>query len=328
MKYFKFFVLYCFCAYSWAQNYETTQVIVEPFADSINRSGKLAFKNTLLLSFKANGYLQTLSVDEGDAFTKGQLLASLDTTELLADKNAKFAQLMQAKREVKRAKQLLSKKLNSQQEVDLAKTQLETIRSAYQVAFYNLEKAEVHAPFDGVVLTRYTDLGELQSPGKQILRVAGLQDNWVVKVALTGNEISRVKLKQIVDIILPGKGRVQGHIVKIPAIANTESNLFIIDILLPNLGFDSGVIAGQLADVNINFSSNEFVYRLPIDALISVNEAGQAIVLTESNDGSHFEHRYFDIHNIDSQFIYLAANSQESALQVVVRGWQHIQVEK
>ncbi|MGJ8693912.1 MAG: efflux RND transporter periplasmic adaptor subunit [Thalassotalea sp.] len=328
MKYLKFLLLNLFCFASWAQNYETTKVIVEPFSDTIQRSGKLAFKNTVLLTFKTNGYLQKLSVDEGDAFSKSQLLASLDITELLADKNSKFAQLLQAKRELKRAKQLLSKKLSSQQEVDLAETQLETARSAYQVVFYNLEKAELKAPFDGVVLSRHTDLGELQSPGKAVLRVAAVEKNWVVKVALTGAEINQVKLKQQVEVMLPGKGRIQGQVVKIPAIANTDGNLFLIDVLLPDLDLSSGVTAGQLAEVNIHFASEDFVYRLPIDALISVNDEGKAIILTKNDNDSGFEHKYFEVHKIDNQYVYLVASSQETTLQVVVRGWQHIQVEK
>ena len=328
MKYLKFLVLALFCTSAVSQNYETTQVVVEPFSDTIQRTGKLAFKNTVLLTFKANGYLAKLAVDEGDAFKKGQLLASLDTTELLADKNSKYAQLLQAKRELTRAKGLLNKKLGSQQELELAETHLETSRSAYQVAFYNLEKAVIEAPFDGVVLSRHTDLGELQAPGKQVLRVASLSKNWVVKVALTGTEINQVKLQQLVDVVIAGKGRFQGQVVKIPAIANTDGNLFLIDVLIPELDLSSGVIAGQLADVNIHFSSDEFVYRLPIDALISVGDNGKAIILTQNDSGNGFEHRYFDIHKIDNQFVYLSASSHETTLQVVVRGWQHIQVEK
>ena len=328
MKYLKLLLLTIFCANAFGQNYETAKVVVEPFSDTIQRTGKLTFKNTVLLTFKTSGYLSKLSVDEGDAFKKGTILASLDTTEILADKNAKFAQLLQAKRELKRSKELLDKKLSSQQELDLAETQLETSRSSYQVAFYNLEKSEIKAPFDGVVLSRHTDLGELQSPGKEVLRVAKLAKNWVVKVALTGEEINQVRLQQPVDVVISGKGRLTGEIVKIPAIANTDGNLFLIDVLIPELDLARGVIAGQLADVKIHFSSDDFVYRLPIDALISVNDDGKAIVLTEGSGSAGFEHRFFDIHKIDNHFVYLVAGANESTLQIVVRGWQHIQVEK
>lgn len=321
-----FFTLLCTNVHS--QNYETTQVVVEPFTDTIQRTGKLDFKSTVLLTFKTDGYLSRIAVDEGDAFQKGDLLASLDVTELVADKNSKYALLLQAKRELSRAEELLRKKLGTQQDLDLVTTELETTRSSYQVAFYNLEKAELKAPFTGVVLSRHTDLGELQTPGKAVLRVATLTRNWVVKVALTGSEIDQVKLAQKVDVYIAGRGRLQGEVVKIPAIANTNANLFLIDILLPELDSETRVIAGQLADVKIDFSSSDLVYRLPIDALVRVNDEGKAVILTQGSSENTFIHRFFDIHKIDNQFVYLLAGSQEDALQVIVRGWQHIEVEK
>ena len=125
---------------SFSQSYDLEQVIVEPYADTIKRTGKLDFKRTLNLSFKSSGYLTKLSVDEGQYFEKDQLLASLDTTELLQNKNSTYAQLLQAKREVNRQRELLKNELSSQQELDLALTKIETTRSAYQIAFYNLEK--------------------------------------------------------------------------------------------------------------------------------------------------------------------------------------------
>jgi RND family efflux transporter MFP subunit len=327
MKYITSFLLCFLSSTLFAQNYETTELQVEPFSDTIERSGKLAFKNTSVLTFKTNGFLAKLTVDDGDAFEKNQLLAVLDTTELEADKNFYYAKLMQAKRDLTRSRSLLKKKLASQQEVDNAQTALETSRSAYQVAFYNLDKAKIIAPFSGVVLYKHTQLGELQVLGKSVLTVAASERNWVIKVALTGDEISRIKLKQQVEVKLSNKALIIGEVIKIPAIANTEGNLFIIDVLLPELNLSSGVVAGQLANVKINFSSQNMVYRLPIDALVGVNDEGRAIILVEG-DRESFQHQYFDIHKLDNQFVYLSSNADESPLKVVVRGWQNIQIER
>jgi RND family efflux transporter MFP subunit len=311
---------------SFSQNYDLEQVIVEPYADTIKRTGKLDFKRTLNLSFKSSGYLTKLSVDEGQYFEKEQLLASLDTTELLQNKNSTYAQLLQAKREVNRQRELLKKELSSQQELDIALTKIETTRSAYQIAFYNLEKAQVYAPFSGVVLNRYTELGELQSPGHEVLKVAALDKNWVIKVALTGNEVSQVRLGQKVNANIQALGVVIGEVSKIPAIANTDGNMFVIEVLLPNLTLKSGIVAGQIAEITIDFTSENFVYRLPISALISVDEAGQAIVITENQ--KELTYQKYDIYRIDNQFVYLFASIDDKPLQIVTSGWQHISLGK
>jgi len=309
-----------------SQSYDLEQVIVEPYADTIKRTGKLDFKRTLNLSFKSNGYLTKLSVDEGQYFEKGQLLASLDTTELLQNKNSTYAQLLQAKREVNREKKLLEQGLSSEQALDVALTQVETTRSVYQVAFYNLEKAQVYAPFSGVVLNRYTELGELQSPGREILKVAALEKNWVVKVALTGNEVSQVRLGQKVNVTLQALGGVVGEVSKIPAIANAGGNMFIIEVLLPNLTLKSGIVAGQIAEITIDFTSDNFVYRLPISALISVDDNGQAVVIAKNQQDLTYQN--YDIYRLDNQFVYLFASIDDQPLQIVTNGWQHIKLGK
>ncbi|MEW6983643.1 efflux RND transporter periplasmic adaptor subunit [Colwelliaceae bacterium 6471] len=309
-----------------ANNYDLEEVVVEPFKDVIHRTGKLDFKRTLNLSFKSNGYLSQLSVDEGDYFEKDQLLASLDVAELKAQKNSTYSQLLQAKRDVKRITQLMENNLSSEQELDVAVTKVDTLRANYKIAFYNLQKAQVIAPFSGVVLARYTELGELQSPGREILKVAALKDNWVVKVALTGIEVSQVRLNQKVQVKLHSIGMIEGVISRIPAIANTQGQLFMIDVLLPELPIGRGIVAGQIADVKIEFSSNDFVYRLPIEALVSVDENGNALVMTQLNQENSIVQQAFDIYKLDNNFLYLYANQRDKPLSVVTSGWQHMNV--
>jgi len=309
-----------------SQSYDLEQVIVEPYANTIKRTGKLDFRRTLNVSFKSSGYLDKLLVDEGQYFENKQLIASLDTTELLQNKNSTYAQLMQAKREVNRQKTLIGSGLSSEQEVDLASTNVETARSAYQIAFYNLEKSKIFAPFSGVVLNRYTELGELQSPGREVLKIAALDRNWVVKVALTGSEVSQVRLGQKVNVSLQSLGAVIGEVSKIPAIVNSGGNMFIIEVLLPNLTLKSGIVAGQIAEIVIDFTSDNFVYRLPISALISVDDSGKAIVIKQTNQELSYQH--YDIYRLDNQYLYLFASVDDQPMQIVTNGWQHLSLGK
>ena len=309
-------------------NFDVENVQVEQYNDVVIRTGKLDFKRTLNLSFKSSGYLTKLSVDEGEYFEKEQLLASLETVELKEQKNAAYAQLLQAKREVNRIEKLIASELSSEQALDNAKTQVETTRANYQIAYYNLEKAQIKAPFSGVVLARFSDLGELQSPGREVLKVAALKDNWVVKVALTGTEIGQVRLNQVVDVRLHSLGKVKGVITKVPIIANTDSQLFLIDVLLPDVMLNSGVVAGQIAEVRIDFASNKFVYRVPIEALMAVDENGRALIVTQISENERAVQQAFDIFKIDNEYVYLIANKSDQSLNIVTRGWQHISLGK
>lgn len=320
-------LLCAFSAASSAQNlvsegYQLSQITPEPYTQVIKRSGRVDFKRTVNLSFKTAGFLTTLNVDEGDVFTQKQLLAALDTEELLAEKNATYSRLLQAKRNVHRIKILLDKKLSSQRELDDALTDVDTTRATYRVAFYNLEKAQMFAPFNGVVVTRDTELGELQSPSKVALKVAALDNNLIVSVALTGEEISFAHVNQKVKIHLAHFGLIDGRISKIPAMADSQSHLFNIEVLLPATSFTKPLIVGQLAQILIYAQSQDFVYRLPIEALNAVDKDGQALIAVEKNNKPVLQS--YAIYKIDNEYLYLQAHENSPSLAVITEGWNKL----
>lgn len=304
------------------EGYQVTQIEAEPYAQVIQRTGKVDFARVVNLSFKTAGFLTTLNVDEGGVFEKKQLLAALDTAELKAEKNATYARLLQAKRNVARIETLIEKGLSSQQDLDDALTAVETTRAIYRVAFYNLNKAQIYAPFDGVVVQRNTDLGELQSPGMGALKVAALANNIIVSVSLTGEEISLVHLNQEVKVHLAYSGLANGKISKIPAIANSGNHLFTIEVSLEESTFTKPLIVGQLARILISTQGQDFVYRLPIEALNAVNENGQALITVEKNNKP--EQQAYSVYKIENDFLYLTAQENSVALDVITLGWNKL----
>ncbi|TWX71059.1 efflux RND transporter periplasmic adaptor subunit [Colwellia demingiae] len=310
----------------FAQELETKTIKAEPIVKKINRTGKLTFKRTLNLSFKSSGYLEELNIDEGDSFIKGQLLAQLDSEELTAEKNASYARLLQAKREIRRINTLLSKKLSSQQALDDAKTLVETTRASHKIAQYNLVKSQLIAPFDGVVLSRYTELGELQSPNQSALKIAAVENNLVVRVALTASEVNLVNLQQRIDLNLTQYGLVTGTVSKIPAISDQQSHLFTIEVLLENLKVNQ-VVVGQLVHILAEVMTDTFSYRLPLEALNSVDSQGKALVMvldTNSTETKSYRQQEFLIKQLSNEYIYLSAQPSSPPLTIVTRGWQHL----
>ncbi|MBO9489940.1 efflux RND transporter periplasmic adaptor subunit [Endozoicomonas sp. G2_1] len=293
------------------------------YQDKVKRVGELSFKQTVSLSFKSSGYLMKLLVDEGDEFEQGDLLASLDTTELIADQKAKYAQLVQAKQNFNRARSLLDEGIGSQQAVDDTEALVNVSKAAYEISAYNIEKAKIIAAFNGVVLTKTAELGELQRPGQQLLRVAPLKDNWVVKVSLTQHEVGQIKLGQHVQVLLSNQKQFKGVISRIPAMADVTSNLFTVDILLAAIERPLGIVAGQLAHVEIDLNTKQLVYAVPVDALMSINHNGRALIMIE--DKGKYSQQDYAVHSVDGHYLYLLAGDTVQPLNVVVTGWQRLQ---
>lgn len=304
-----------------SQTFEATQIQATVFQQSISRGGKVAFKRTYNLAFKSSGYLAQLLVDEGDTFKKNQLLASLDNIELKSNKHSSYAQLMQAERNVTRLTNLAEQNVSSDIDLENAHTQLTTARSAYQVASYQLDKAALKSSFAGVVLARYSDQGELQLPNKTLLNVADKQQNLIVKLGLTEQEIGLVKLGQKVDIFILTLGSRAGQITKIPVLAQQNNSLYMIEIEIMNTPIGRGVIAGQLAKVTLLLNSDDLVYQVPINGLIKMLANGQAILLSQQFNQQKPSETAFDVRAVNSHSIFLRAENNKPT-SFVIDGWQ------
>jgi len=311
-----------FSSVASAQSITTLNVTASEYQYSLHRIGKLDHKRTTNLSFKSAGYLKELNVDEGQFFKKGDILASLDTLELKAEKNARYAALLNAKREVNRIRKLIEQKLSSEQALDNAMTQVELTRAAYRVAYYNLEKAQIVAPFDGVVVVRNSELNELQSPQLIAFNVAASENNWIVRVSLTGAEVAQLDANHAVEVMVEGIGTSSGRISKIPA-KSLSNGLFEVEILLTNITQEFRLIAGQVAAVAMNFHQPQLVYQVPIDALVAMTPAGEATIYTKDNTTGEIQPQHFSVYQLDNQYLYLSAIDVDS-LDVIVKGWQLI----
>jgi RND family efflux transporter MFP subunit len=305
----------------------STQIInVEPFVEVIDRVGKIGFKRTIDLSFKSNGYLEVLNVDEGDYFSQGQLLAKLDDTALIAEKKASYARLLQAKRQVERIKILLNNNLSSQQALDDAQTLIQTRRSDFNIAEYQLSKANIVVPFDGVVVKRYSSLGELQMPNEHVLTVAALENNAIVSITLTDEQMSLVNEQLQVFVNLKELGIIPAKISKIPASADSLNHLFSVDFLLNNINIKQ-INVGSLAEVTAKIATNTFVYKLPLKALNGIDEQGRALVVISENSSNvlkSYRQYVFDIKKISNKYLYLQAQQDSLPITIVDNGWQNL----
>jgi multidrug efflux system membrane fusion protein len=66
-----------------------------------------------------------------------------------------------------------------------------------------------------------------------------------------------------------------------------------------------------------------FVYKLPISALVAVDEVGKAIVIAQTEQSSGFKQYSFEIFQIDNDYVYVKANRNDESLKIMTTGWQN-----
>lgn len=158
----------------------------------LNATGRVVAWRKAAISTKATGRLEWLGVQEGSRVKAGEVIARLESQDVAAAReasvaglNAARANLEQGEAELrdadaawKRAQELYAKKFISGSSLDAARAREEKARAAIaslkaaigvaeanvRSATVSVEQTLIRAPFDGIVLTKNANVGDIITP--------------------------------------------------------------------------------------------------------------------------------------------------------------------
>jgi RND family efflux transporter MFP subunit len=157
---------------------EATGGATSASSEGISANGYVVARTRASVSAKILGRLATIAVHEGSRVRKGEVIATIEGADYeAAVRVAKAAetqyevQLRQARRELARARTLRADGLTSEADLENAEAradgldaQLQSARAQTALAAANLENTRIRAPFDGTVLRKDAEVGEIVAP--------------------------------------------------------------------------------------------------------------------------------------------------------------------
>lgn len=202
----------------------------------LNASGYVVPQRRAAVASKATGRLVDLRVKEGDTVRKGEIIARLESADVNAalsrfQANLNMAQFAHAQTEAelseatliyRRRKALLDEELIPKAEFDAAEARYRRARATVSSAEAGIRAAEaglrgaqvevdstfIRAPFDGTVLTRNAEVGEVVAPfGSSISAKAAVvtiadMASLQVEVDVSESNLEKIKLGQRSEITL------------------------------------------------------------------------------------------------------------------------------
>lgn len=159
----------------------------------VRTSGRLASKAEIQLSFKIDGVIQSIQVDEGDRVERGDELARLNLSEINASVVEARSALQQAKRDLERTERLHRDSVATLEALQNARTGVEIAEARLQTARFNREYAVITAPESGRILRRAAEEGEVVSPGRPVLTLGAVSRGWVVRVGIPARDVMQVQ---------------------------------------------------------------------------------------------------------------------------------------
>lgn len=229
-------------------------------------SGYVVAQRKAAVASKGTGRLVYLGVVEGDRVAKNQIIARLEDADVhaaleqaKANLRVSEADLKDARQSLARQKSLLEKGLANQAEYDAADARLQRVIAGIEMAKAMVTSAEVQlentlirAPFDGTVLTKNADIGEMVVPmaasvgSKSAAVTIADMSSLQAEADVSESNIEHIKPDQPCEITLDAypEIRYQGYVAKIVPTADRAKATVMVKVafrsydnrVLPEMG--------------------------------------------------------------------------------------------
>lgn len=252
-------------------------------SEPVVASGLVSSSEEAKLSFKIGGIIQKMYVDEGQPVRKGQLLATLNMTEINAQVSQAQLSSEKAERDLNRVKAMYADTAATLEQLQNATTGHNVAKQNLTIAQFNQNYAQIRSTVDGTVTRKLLNEGEFASAGTTAFMISSTRkDDWVVRVGVADKDWARLKVGNRATITLdayPDK-TFTGTVSEMAQAADPTNKLYEVEIRI-----NPGAVKfapGLFAKVSLQPAQNRSYALVPIEAIVEGNgKDGFVFVLTD-----------------------------------------------
>lgn len=258
----------------------------ETVYEPVYASGNFTTDDETVRSFKTGGIVQRIFVREGDAVKKGQLLATLDLTEINAQVTQATLAFEKAQRDYNRVKNLYRDSVVTLEQFQNAGTGLDIAKEQLTAARFNLAYSEIRATEDGFVLRKFVNEGQVVGAGTPVFQTNGAGDgNWILRVAVSDGQWSSLSIgdSALITSDLPEMKMIRGKVSRKSEGVDPVSGTFTVDIR-PVVNLGRVVASGMFGKATITPSNGMRVWAIPYDALLDADGNTGYVFVTSNSE--------------------------------------------
>ncbi|SFF11518.1 efflux RND transporter periplasmic adaptor subunit [Flavobacterium xueshanense] len=229
----------------------------------VTASGKIEAENSANLSTRIMGYVTKIHVQVGQKVGAGQLLVSINNTDLQAKKAQVDASIHQANAGYNNAKKDYDRFVNLFKQQSASQKELDDITARYEMAKAGLEGARqmrneilaqfsysnITAPFSGVVTKAFVKEGDMANPGMPLVSLEGASKLQVTAM-VSENDIVSIKKGMPVNVLVKSSNvTLTGKVSEVSISAANTGGQYLVKVNLDKT--DASVLSGMF--VNVQF---------------------------------------------------------------------------
>jgi membrane fusion protein, multidrug efflux system len=258
---------------------EVARPVLGPMPEHIEFSGALMAPRTAVVRAKAAGTLLSLSVAEGSRVKAGQVLGTIDLSDLqsraaerAAGVDSARARLNEADRTHRSNEDLANQRFisanaleSSRAALEAARAQLKSAQAQLATSTLGIREAALTAPISGVIGKRSVLPGEKVSAEQELLTVVDLRELELAGVVGT-HQVSSLRQGQTLSVRVEGAASaVEGRIDRIAPMAEAGTRGIRVVVLVTNP--DEVFRAGQYASAVVALPDAAQRLTVPLGAV-------------------------------------------------------------
>ena len=244
----------------------------------VTASGKIEAENSANLSTRMMGYVTKIHVEVGQKVGVGQLLVSINNTDLKAKKAQVDASILQATAGYNNAKKDYDRFVNLFKQQSASQKELDDMTARYEMAKAGLEGAKqmrnevmaqfsysnITAPFSGTVTNTFVKEGDMANPGMPLVSVEGAS-RLQVTAMVSENDIASIKKGTPVHVLVKSSNtKLTGRVNEVSISATNTGGQYLVKINLDKT--DSSVLSGMF--VNVQFPIENKIEAIQTDRIL------------------------------------------------------------
>ncbi|PIP26846.1 MAG: hypothetical protein CO140_03655 [Candidatus Moranbacteria bacterium CG_4_9_14_3_um_filter_40_7] len=230
---------------------------------TVSVTGTINPENMIDLGFKTSGIVKEMNVDVGDAVKKGQRLAKVDPSTLLAELEASNQDIEYQDETYDYMKD--NKKTYEEEQRDAQKALVKKAEALNRAAKIKIGETYIYAPIAGTIIKRNADLGEIAIFNSTILTVA--EGEMEIEANVPESDIIKVSLDQKADISFdayPADVKFEAGITEIEPAATVIQDVVYYKIKLKLDNVDERIKAGMSCDVDVKTAERKNAVAIPL----------------------------------------------------------------
>jgi membrane fusion protein, multidrug efflux system len=258
-----------------------TGYVVKPelLSNEVYASGAISANEEAELKPEVSGKITNLNIVEGGRVSKGELLVKINDADLQAQLKKLKLQFTLAEEREGRQKKLLDISGISQEEYDIALSQLNVIKADIENLMAQIAKTEIRAPFSGILGIRKVSEGAYVTPATIIVTMQQI-DQVKVDFSVPEKYMTKVKKGDKILFTIDGlEGNFTASIYAIDPKIDPSTRTVQLRALASN--GNNRIYPGSFAKIQLVLGQNKSAMMVPTESIIPVLK-GQKVFLYKS----------------------------------------------